>query len=152
MDENRQLRDDSRGMIARLQGRYVSETGIKTLKVRHNNILGYFVEVTANAAGPLLKAPLNTTFRHRQTMANAVRLTTDELSAAEARITGAADRALAIEMDSGETCESPAGPFSAPPTIGVSVVLPCSPLVDAVKIDNVWYSSKQALEKYRSEL
>ncbi len=99
LDENRQLRDDSRSVIAGLQARYADETGIKTLKVRHNNILGYFVEVTANAAGPLLKAPLNATFRHRQTMANAVRLTTDELSAAEARITGAADRALAIELE-----------------------------------------------------
>ncbi|MEJ2228831.1 MAG: DNA mismatch repair protein MutS, partial [Alphaproteobacteria bacterium] len=94
LDENRQLRDDSRSVIAGLQARYAEETGIKTLKVKHNNILGYFVEVTANTAGPLLKAPLNETFRHRQTMANAVRLTTPELASAEARITGAADRAL----------------------------------------------------------
>ncbi len=99
LDENRQLRDDSRGMIARLQARYADETGIKTLKVRHNNVLGYFIETTAANAGPLQKPPLSDTFRHRQTLANQVRFSTDELASAEARITGAADRALAIEID-----------------------------------------------------
>ncbi len=98
LDETRQLRDDSRGMIAKLQSRYAAETGVKALKIRHNNILGYFIEATAANAGPLLKAPLNETFRHRQTLANQVRFTTAELASAEARITGAADRALAIEL------------------------------------------------------
>lgn len=99
LDESRQLRDDSRSVIAALQTRYAEETGIKTLKVRHNNILGYFIETTVANAGPLLKAPLNETFRHRQTISNAVRLTTVELASAEQRITGAADRALAIELE-----------------------------------------------------
>lgn len=99
LDENRQLRDDSRGLIARLQSRYASETGIKALKVRHNNILGYFIEATAGNAAPLQKAPFNDIFRHRQTLANQVRFTTDELAGLEARITGAADRALAIEIE-----------------------------------------------------
>ncbi len=98
LDENRQLRDDSRGMIARLQARYAKETGIKTLKVRHNNILGYFIEVTAANAGPLQSPPLGDVFRHRQTLANQVRFTSEELASAEARITGAADRTLAIEL------------------------------------------------------
>ena len=99
LDENRRLRDDSRGVIAALQSRYAAETGIKALKVRHNNVLGYFVELSANTAGPLLAAPLSDAFRHRQTLANAVRFTTAELVDAEARITGAAERALAIELD-----------------------------------------------------
>ena len=99
LDENRQLRDDSRSMIARLQARYASETGVKTLKVRHNNVLGYFVETTAANAAPLQKPPLSETFRHRQTLANQVRFTTQELGQAEARITGAADRALSIELE-----------------------------------------------------
>jgi DNA mismatch repair protein MutS len=99
LDENRQLRDDSRGLIARLQTRYASETGIKALKVRHNNILGYFIEATAGTAAPLQKPPLSDVFRHRQTLANQVRFTTDELASLEARITGAADRALAIEIE-----------------------------------------------------
>lgn len=99
LDESRQLRDDSRSVIASLQTRYAEETGIKTLKVRHNNILGYFIETTVANAGPLLKPPLSETFRHRQTISNAVRLTTTELASAETRITGAADRALAIELE-----------------------------------------------------
>jgi len=98
LDENRRLRDDSRGLIAAMQARYAAETGIKTLKVRHNNVLGYFVEVSAGAAAPLQRPPLAESYRHRQTLANAVRFTTPELAEAEARITGAADRALAIEL------------------------------------------------------
>ena len=103
LDENRASRDNSRGVIATLQTRYANETGLKALKVRHNNILGYFIEVTANTAGPLLKAPLSDRFRHRQTMANAVRFTTEELASAEARIMGAAERALAIELECFDT-------------------------------------------------
>ncbi len=99
LDENRQLRDDSRSTIARMQARYAEETGVRGLKIRHNNILGYFIETTAANAAPLQKPPLSEIFRHRQTLANQVRFTTDELAGAEARITGAADRALAIEQE-----------------------------------------------------
>jgi DNA mismatch repair protein MutS len=103
LDENRASRDNSRGVIAKLQTRYANETGVKGLKIRHNNILGYFIEATANTAGPLMKAPLSDTFRHRQTLANCVRFTTEELASAEARIMGAAERALAIELDCFDT-------------------------------------------------
>jgi DNA mismatch repair protein MutS len=99
LDESRRLRDDSRGVIARLQTRYADETGLKALKIRHNNILGYFIELTANTAGPLMKPPLSDSFRHRQTLANCVRFTTEELASADARIMGAAERALAIELE-----------------------------------------------------
>jgi DNA mismatch repair protein MutS len=99
LDENRQLRDDSRGMIARLQARYAEETGVRGLKIKHNNILGYFIEATAGNAGPLTRPPFDELFKHRQTLANQVRFVTPELASAEARITGAADRALAIELE-----------------------------------------------------
>jgi DNA mismatch repair protein MutS len=99
LDESRASRDNSRGVIASLQTRYANQTGLKALKIRHNNILGYFIELTANTAGPLMKPPLSDIFRHRQTLANAVRFTTDELASAESRIMGAADRALAIELE-----------------------------------------------------
>jgi len=99
LDEARQLRDDSRRVMAELEARYVALSGIKTLKVRHNNILGYFIEVTQTAAKPLTEPPLADTFRHRQTMANAVRFTTAELSEIEGRIASAADRALALEQE-----------------------------------------------------
>jgi DNA mismatch repair protein MutS len=99
LDENRASRDNSRGVIAALQTRYADETGIRGLRVKHNNILGYFIELTASTAGPLMKPPHSDIFRHRQTLANAVRFTTEELVSAEARIMGAADRALAIELE-----------------------------------------------------
>ncbi|MCC6887453.1 MAG: DNA mismatch repair protein MutS [Hyphomicrobiales bacterium] len=102
LDEARALRDESRQVIAALQARYADDTGIRTLRVRHNNVLGYFVEVTAQHAERLLGAPLNATFIHRQTLAGQVRFTTTELGALEARIASAADRALAIELDTFE--------------------------------------------------
>ena len=99
LDEAQQLRDDSRRVMAELETRYIAQSGIKTLKVRHNNILGYFIEVSQGNAKPLTEAPLADTFRHRQTMANAMRFTTQELQDIEGRIASAADRALAIEQE-----------------------------------------------------
>jgi DNA mismatch repair protein MutS len=99
LDEHRRLRDGSRQVIAGLQATYADVTGVKGLKVRHNNVLGYFVEVTALHAPTLTKPPHVETFIHRQTMANVVRFSTPELAELEARITQAADRALALELD-----------------------------------------------------
>ena len=93
------LRDDSRTVLARLEARYVEETGIKTLKVRHNNILGYYVEVTQLNAKPLQTPPLNDIFRHRQSMANAMRFSTAELLEAEGMIASASERALNLEQE-----------------------------------------------------
>jgi len=81
-----------------LQATYAEATGIKSLKVRHNNVLGYFVEVTALHGTVLSKPPHVELFIHRQTLANVVRFSTPELAELEARITQAADRALAIEL------------------------------------------------------
>ena len=99
LDEAQSLRDDSRLVMASLEQKYAEASGIKALKVRHNNILGYFIEVTAANAKPMMEAPLSELFRHRQTMANAVRFTTVELSEIEGRIASAAERALAIEQE-----------------------------------------------------
>jgi DNA mismatch repair protein MutS len=99
LDEHRKLRDRSRQVIAGLQTQYAEATGIKSLKVRHNNVLGYFVEATATNAGALAKPPHAETFVHRQTLANVMRFSTLELGELEARITTAADRALALELD-----------------------------------------------------
>ncbi len=98
LDETRALRDESRRVVAALQARYAEETGVRALKVRHNNVLGYFVEVTAQHGEKLLAAPLNATFIHRQTLAGQVRFTTTELAALEAKIASAADRALSMEL------------------------------------------------------
>ncbi len=80
-----------------MQGKYADLAGVQSLKVKHNNVLGYFIEIGANHAERMLKPPLSETFIHRQTMANAVRFTTVELSDLEARILNAGGRALEIE-------------------------------------------------------
>jgi DNA mismatch repair protein MutS len=97
LDQVRQLRDDSRKVILQLEARLVADSGVP-LKIRHNAVLGYFVEATAGKADPLFQPPLNATFIHRQTLANQVRFTTVELADLDARIAQAGERALAIEM------------------------------------------------------
>jgi DNA mismatch repair protein MutS len=99
LDTARQLKDDSRQFIAALEAKYAELTGVKTLKIRHNNILGYFIEVTALNAKALTAPPLGDLFRHRQSMANAMRFTTPELTETEGRIASAGQRALAIEEE-----------------------------------------------------
>jgi DNA mismatch repair protein MutS len=99
LDESRSLRDESRQVVAQLQARYADDTGVKSLKIRHNNVLGYFVDVTAQHGDKLLGAPLNVTFIHRQTLAGQVRFTTTELGELEAKIANAADRALNLELE-----------------------------------------------------
>ena len=93
------MRDESRRVIASLQARYADKSGIRALKIRHNNVLGYFIEVTAQHGDKLMAAPLNATFIHRQTLAGQVRFTTTELADLEAKIANAAGRALAIELE-----------------------------------------------------
>jgi len=97
LDELRTLRDASRKLIAELQGRYAAETKIPSLKVRHNNVLGYFIEVTQTHADKIT-AGAGSRFIHRQTMAGAMRFTTVELGELETKITSAADKALALEL------------------------------------------------------
>jgi DNA mismatch repair protein MutS len=99
LDESRKLRGESRRVIARLQANYAAEADIRLLRIKHNNVLGYFIEVGAAAAPPLFQAPLASRFIHRQTLASAVRFTTTELAALEAKISGAGDRALVLELE-----------------------------------------------------
>ncbi|HZU89191.1 MAG TPA: DNA mismatch repair protein MutS, partial [Stellaceae bacterium] len=93
LDEWRALRDESRRLVAALQARYAAETGIAALKIRHNNVIGYFVEIAARDA-----KKLGTAFIHRQTMAGAQRYTTTELAELESKIANAGERALALEL------------------------------------------------------
>ena len=97
LDAARELRDEGRGVIARMQADYAKVTGIPSLKIKHNNVLGYFIETTATHAEKMLSAPLNERFVHRQTTANQVRFTTVELSELETRILNAGSHALEIE-------------------------------------------------------
>src|SRR3981189_2885017 len=99
LDETRNLRDASRLPVASMQARYADATSAKGLKIRHNNVLGYFVEVTAQHGDKLMTPPLNATFIHRQTLAGQTRFTTAELGEIEAKIANASDRALGLELE-----------------------------------------------------
>ena len=99
LDETRALRDESRRVIAALQARYAEDTGIRILRIKHNNVLGYFVEVTAQHGEKLMSAPFNGVFIHRQTLAGQIRFTTTELGELESKIASAAERALGLELE-----------------------------------------------------
>jgi len=94
LDELRGWRDDGRQKIAALQASYAEMSGVASLKIRHNNVLGYYVEVPPKQA-----ERMGEPFIHRQTIASSVRYTTVELGALEDRIRSAADKALALELD-----------------------------------------------------
>lgn len=98
LDETRGLRDDARRLIAGLQTKYAGETGIAALKIRHNNVLGYYIEVPPRHGEKLVAPPFSDSYIHRQTMANAMRFTTPELAGLASRIAEAAGRALEIEL------------------------------------------------------
>ncbi|TPJ73319.1 DNA mismatch repair protein MutS [Mesorhizobium sp. B2-7-1] len=99
LDEMRALRDESRKVIAGLERSLIEETGIRSLKIRHNNVLGYYIEVTANHHSIMTGSDAaKARFIHRQTMANAMRFTTTELAELESKIANAADKALGIEL------------------------------------------------------
>ncbi|MFN3825778.1 MAG: DNA mismatch repair protein MutS [Pseudorhodobacter sp.] len=97
LDEVRHLRDEGRGVIAAMQAEFATQTGIASLKIKHNNVLGYFVDVTSTHAERMLSPPLSETFIHRQTTAGQVRFTTVALSEIETRILNAGNHAQEIE-------------------------------------------------------
>lgn len=97
LDEARKLRGEGRSVIAEMQSEFIELSGVSALKVKHNNVLGYFIETPATHAQKMLSEPLSQTFIHRQTTANAVRFTTVELSSLESRIVTASARALELE-------------------------------------------------------
>ena len=104
LDALRGMRDESKRLIAGLETKYRQHTGIESLKISYNNILGYFIDVPARRADKMLvrRGEENSSenpYIHRQTIANAVRFTTPELSELERDLAGAADKALAIELE-----------------------------------------------------
>ncbi len=101
LDEARALRDDSRRVVVALETRLQADSGV-AVRIRHNAVLGYFLEASARQAEPLFQAPLNAVFIHRQTLANQVRFTTVELAELDARIAQAGERTLAIELETFE--------------------------------------------------
>ena len=93
LDATRRLRDEGRAVVADMQAEFIEETGIASLKIKHNNVLGYFIEVTSAHAEKLKGGR----FIHRQTNVNVVRFSTVELSEMETRILNAGNLALEQE-------------------------------------------------------
>ncbi len=94
LDHQKNLRDEGRRLIAGLEGQYRQETGVDTLKIKHNNVLGYFIEVTAKNADAM-----GDVFIHRQSVSNAVRYSTVALADLARDISEAGDKALAMEQE-----------------------------------------------------
>ena len=99
LDLARSLRDEGRQVILSLQSKYADLAQVSALKIKHNNVLGYFIETPATHAAKMLSEPLSETFIHRQTTANAVRFTTLELSEIETKMLNASGQALSYELD-----------------------------------------------------
>lgn len=95
LDELRELRDHGKSQLNELQEHYKQHTGISSLKIKHNNILGYFIEIPANHASKLNPSQ----FIHRQTMANAMRYNTEELSELQTKLINASHEALTKELE-----------------------------------------------------
>ena len=96
LDEIKEIKDDSHKLIVELQNKYAKSTGISNLKIKYNNVIGYFIEVQSKFAAEMLE---NKEFIHRQSVLNASRFTTVELADLENKIRGAADKALAMEIE-----------------------------------------------------
>ncbi|MXO61113.1 DNA mismatch repair protein MutS [Altererythrobacter salegens] len=95
LDELRQVSGNARRAIAALEAKYRDETGIAALKIRHNGVLGYFIEVPSRHADALMTS--DSGFTHRQTMAGAVRFNSLSLHEEAGRIAEAGGHALAAE-------------------------------------------------------
>lgn len=117
LDQARELRDESRRFIAGLQQKYAEDTQIKALKIKHNGVLGYHVEVPAAHGDTLMSEPHQEMFIHRQTLAGSVRFSTAELSELAGRISRAGERALAFELEIYEALRA--------------AILTCAPAIEA---------------------
>ena len=96
LDAMRDLRDKGHSYIIDLQNKYAKETGIEHLRIKYNNVIGYFIEIPNKNAAQLLSDP---TYIHRQSVLNAARFTTAELTELENNIRGADEKVLAMELE-----------------------------------------------------
>ena len=96
LDELKNMQNNSRELISQLEQKYITQTGIANLKIRYNNVLGYFIEIPAKFATAILQNP---EFIHRQSVLNASRFVTVELSDLEKEISSAHDKSVALELE-----------------------------------------------------
>ena len=96
LDAVKELKEDSHKLILELQNKYAEAVNIPNLKIKYNNVIGYFIEVQSKFATEMLE---NKDFIHRQSVLNAARFTTVELTELENGIRGAAEKSLAMELE-----------------------------------------------------
>lgn len=96
LDEIRTLKNDGHKVILDLQSKYAEQTKISNLKIKYNNVIGYFIEVPSKFATEMLENP---DFIHRQSVLNAARFTTIELTELENKIRSASEKSLAMELE-----------------------------------------------------
>ncbi len=111
IDRLRGARDETRRSVAALQGRYAAHSGVTALKIKHNNVLGYHIEVKPRFADQLLNVE---PFIHRQTLVSGVRFTTVELAELDGQISGAAEKALGLELEEYERLRARADHLAEP--------------------------------------
>ncbi|MDR2099028.1 MAG: DNA mismatch repair protein MutS [Rickettsiales bacterium] len=97
LDEYRRLSTNTKQVILELQAKYALATSVMNLKIKYNNIVGYFVEVPGAKATALMDPKSG--FRHKQTLVSGVRFTTDELLEIEQKILVANEKYLALELE-----------------------------------------------------
>ncbi len=97
LDEYVDLVDDTQQVIASLQQKYSEISGVQSIKIKHNNLIGYFIEVSSKYANQLFENKF--VFIHRQTIATAIRFTTTELSELETKIITAKNKRQALELE-----------------------------------------------------
>ncbi|MEY4501152.1 MAG: hypothetical protein RIS52_1042 [Pseudomonadota bacterium] len=107
LDDLRSLGSDGRQAMARLEAQYRTQTGVAGLRIKHNNVLGYHIEVAAKNADVLMAPEMG--FTHRQTLAGVVRFNAADLHSLALRVTQASAHALAAEASHfeelvGEAC------------------------------------------------
>ncbi len=96
LDYLRGIKEEHKLRCQELQQKYIDETGVSTLRVKNNSIIGYYVEVPSKSADVLLE---NKKFIHRQSVLNAIRFTTIELTELETEVNSAEERAIEMEQE-----------------------------------------------------
>lgn len=95
LDELHHVHAHRKELLLGMEKKYQDETNISTLKIKYNNVIGYYVEVPTKYSKDMLQ---NSKFIHRQSVLNAVRFTTVELTELEQEVRGAAEKSVAMEL------------------------------------------------------
>lgn len=93
LDDLRNIRDNIQDLLYQLQTKYISQSGINTLKIKFNNIVGWYIEIPKSQ-----KNKMGTEFIHRQTLVNSVRYTTIELQDLQVKFFQASETFLDYEI------------------------------------------------------